>query len=94
MFVREVVTGLNIEGVCCTPKCPAFGNNAIYPVGLDVFDMCLDSAFCPLCSGTMHVTNAGFHDCKWRIQGAKQTGNIKHSTKIISRQVWNSVFLF
>eukprot|EP00210_Caulerpa_lentillifera_P004656 g4441.t1 len=87
IFVHEVVNGLNIEGVCCTPNCSAFGNNAIYPVGLEAFDMCIDSAFCPLCNGEMYITNAGFHNCKWRIQGVKQTGSNKHSTKTISRQI-------
>eukprot|EP00210_Caulerpa_lentillifera_P002386 g2289.t1 len=84
VIVREVVAGLNIEGICCTPHCPVFGNNAVYGVGFNDFDMCLDTAFCPLCQGQMHVTNSGFHNCSWRIHGVKNSGNNEHSieTKI------------
>jgi len=75
VLAREVVAGLNIEGICCTPSCPAFGNNAIHRLGFEEFDMCQDAAFCPLCHGQLHITNAGFHNCCWKVQGIKKTGH-------------------
>lgn len=82
----EVVSGLNIEGVCCTPSCRAFGQNAIYALGQEVFDMCIDAALCPCCKEEMHISNAGFHDCAWRIQGVKKNGDHMLNVKTISRQ--------
>jgi len=49
--------------------------------------MCVDAAFCPLCDNEMHITNAGFHDCAWRILGVKKNGEHKLNVKTIARQV-------
>ena len=83
----EIVSGLNIEGVCITPSCRCFGQRAIYALGHEVFDMCVDEAPCPSCKEPMHIENAGFHDCAWRIQGVKKSGERMLTVRTISRQV-------
>lgn len=81
------MSGLNIEGICCTPSCRIFGQTAVYALGQEVFDMCIDAALCPCCKAEMHITNAGFHDCAWRIQGVKKHGEHEQIVKTIARQV-------
>ena len=65
---RLVTKGLGIEGMCCNPKCEAYGKMVIHNHGYRSFDLMEDQASCPLCNHSIKPEKPGFNRCLYRIR--------------------------
>ena len=65
--------GLNIEGVCKTVGCEAYGQQVIHRVGYGVFDLIADrfTVECPKCLKVIQPLTCGFVNCNYTFEGVK-----------------------
>lgn len=72
--------GLNIEGVCPSPDCEAYGRMVIHRNNFEAFNLKRDHLVrCPVCATRVKAITCGFYDCVWRFEGVRS-----HDRKLLA----------
>jgi hypothetical protein len=74
---RIVIPGLNLYGKCDTPTCKAYKNVIWTQKGMGTFNIGKETktSKCPMCNAkAVNITNLGFTDCQYTIEGEQETG--------------------
>ncbi|GMF47291.1 unnamed protein product [Phytophthora fragariaefolia] len=74
---RTAGKGLNIEGICESQTCAAFGQRIIHPAYYTPFNLLKDNtAKCPICGTRVKPFTCGFYDCVWKFEGVKASDGL------------------